>query len=79
MKVLNLLLHLIIVLRQRCLKQDNVTFTQKQVVDVYIVYGINLWPFNVCRDFALGSSLFGAVKLTKNADCYCLKMLWYWI
>ena len=46
-----------------CLKQDNVTFTHKQVVSIYIVYEINLWPFNVGKDFAVRNSLFGAVKL----------------
>ena len=45
-----------------CLKQAKVAFTQKQVVNIYIFYGINLWPFNVSKNFALGNSLFGAVK-----------------
>ena len=26
-----------------------------------------MWPFTVDKDFVLGNSLFGAVKLTKNA------------
>ena len=51
-----------------CLKQDKVTFTHKQVVDIYIVYEINLWPFTVGQYFTLINSLFGAVKLIKNAD-----------
>ena len=33
---------------------------------VYIVYEINLWPFNVDKDFALRNSLFRAVKVTEN-------------
>ena len=51
-----------------CLKQDKVTFTHKQVVNIYIIYEIKLWQFNVGKDFELKDSLFGAVKLTKNAD-----------
>ena len=27
------------------LKQDKVTFNHKGVVNIYIVYDINLWPF----------------------------------
>ena len=35
-----------------CLKQEKVPFTHKQVVIIYIVYEINLWPFIVgqCLD-----------------------------
>ena len=42
------------------------TFTHKSVVNIDIVYGINVWPFTVDQDFALENSLFGAVKLTKK-------------
>ena len=41
-------------------------FNHKKVVNILIVYQINLWPFTVGKDFALGNSLFGTVKLTKN-------------
>ena len=51
-----------------CLKQEKVIFTHKKAVNIYIVYEINLWPITVRQDFTLGSSLFEAVKLTKNAD-----------
>ena len=34
-----------------CLKQDKVTFTHKQVPNIYIVYVIDLWPFIVGKDF----------------------------
>ena len=44
------------------------TITQKQVVNIYIVYEINLWLYIVGQDFALRNFLFGAIKLTKNAD-----------
>ena len=51
-----------------CLKQEKVRYTHKKVVNSYTVYKLNLWSFTVGQDFTLGSSLFGAVKLTKNAD-----------
>ena len=47
----------------QCLKQDKATFNHKTVVNIYIVYEINLWPFKT--DFTLGKSLLGTVKLTK--------------
>ena len=34
----------------------------------YIVYEIDLWPFNVVKDCALGNSLFGPIKLTMDDD-----------
>ena len=37
-----------------CLMQDKVTFAQKQGVNIYIVYEINLCPINVDKDFTLG-------------------------
>ena len=44
------------------------TFSHKQVVNIYVNYEINLWPFTVGKGFALRNSLFEVVKLTKNAD-----------
>ena len=38
------------------------------MVNIYIVYEINLWLYIVGQDFALRNFLFGAIKLTKNAD-----------
>ena len=49
------------------LKQENVTFSHKTILNVYIVE-INLWSFNLGANFTLGNSSFGAVKLTRNAD-----------
>ena len=51
-----------------CLKQDKLTYTHKAVVNIYIMYEINLWQFKRNADFTLGNSLFGAAKLTKNLD-----------
>ena len=50
------------------LKQDKVAFFHKKVVNIYIVYEIYLWLFNVGKDFALGNSLVRAINLTKNVD-----------
>ena len=40
----------------------------KNVVDIYIVYSVNLWSFKQSVGFTLGNFWFGAVELTKNAD-----------
>ena len=50
----------------KSLKQDNITFNHKPVVNVCIVFEINLRLFKQIADFPLGKSLIGAVKLTKN-------------
>ena len=50
-----------------CLKQDKVTFNHGKVVNIYIVYEISK-NFNISHYPTLGTSLFGAVTLTKNAD-----------
>ena len=38
------------------------------MVNIYFIYKIRLWAFNIGKDFALRNYLFGAVKLTDNAD-----------
>ena len=48
------------------LKQDNITFNHKPVVNGCIVFEINLRLFKQIADFPLGKSLFGAFRLTKN-------------
>ena len=57
----------------RSWKQNKVTFTNKKLLNIYIVYEINLWQYTQAADFTLGSSLFGVVKLKNNADpdIYC--------
>ena len=44
------------------------TFTYKNIVNLYIVYGINLQPFDLGTNFTLGCSLFGVVKLIKDVN-----------
>ena len=51
-----------------CLKQEGVTFIPRNVVNLFIVYESNTWSRNLNADFTLKDRLFGAVKLTKNAD-----------
>ena len=53
---------------ESCLKQDKIMFTNGKTVNIYIVYEINLWNYVDSSDPTRGNSLFGAVKLVKNAD-----------
>ena len=49
-----------------CLKQDKVTYNHRPVVNICIVYVLNLTLNSF--DPTLEKCLFGAVKLTKNTD-----------
>ena len=49
------------------LKQDKITFNHGKTVNFYIVYDLKS-TLNYNADFTLENCLFGAVKLTKNAD-----------
>ena len=51
-----------------CLKQDKVTYAHGNIVNVYIVYGINKKKNTVISNPSLENCLFGTVTLTKNAD-----------
>ena len=55
---------------ESCLKQEKITFDQKTVLDFDFDFQINLWLYNVARDFALENFLFGAAELIENADPY---------
>ena len=50
-----------------CLKQDQGIIPLKGIVNIYIVYEITN-NFNISNYLTLKNCLFGAVKLTKNAD-----------
>ena len=50
-----------------CLKQDKITYHHGKIVNIYIVYGLKS-TLNYNPDFTLQNCLFGAVKVTKNAD-----------
>ena len=50
-----------------CLKQDKITFTHGTIVNIDIVYEISFSDYNNNYP-TLENSMYGAVKLTKNAD-----------
>ena len=50
-----------------CLKQVEVIYDHDKIVNIYIVYDLKS-TLNYNPDFTLENCLFGAVKLTKNAD-----------
>ena len=52
---------------RQCLRQDKVKFNLKNLMNIYIFYEINLWPFKQSVDVTSRNFLFGAVKLTKNS------------
>ena len=49
-----------------CLKQDKITYTHGQIVNIYIFYEWSMFHFE--SFFTLVNCLFGEVSLTKNAD-----------
>ena len=52
-----------------CLKQeDKAPFTPKAVINLFIVYELGTWSWDLNNDFALKNCLFGVAKLTKNPD-----------
>ena len=53
-----------------CLKQDKVAFTPNKVVNLFIFYELGRWSKDLNADFTLKDCLFGAVKITKNADTH---------
>ena len=50
------------------LKQYKVTFTPKNVVNLFTVYELDRLPENLNAEFTLKNCFFGAAKVTKNAD-----------
>ena len=50
------------------LKQDKITFSHGKIINIYIVYEVNLWNYVYSFNLTLGNSLLGVVKLIKNAD-----------
>ena len=51
-----------------CLKEEKVTFNYKVIINLYIVYKMNLWPFDLDNKFTLLNFLLVAEKLAKNED-----------
>ena len=56
------------IFKEICLKQKSVSFRYKIVINSYISYTLDKWSKDLDTDFTLSNCLFGAVKLTKNAD-----------
>ena len=55
--------------KESCLKQeDKAAFTPNNIVNLFIVFNLDRWSRDLNTDFTLKDCLFGAVKLTKNAD-----------
>ena len=50
-----------------CLKQDKIMYTHGKIVNIYIVYE-TVGGYSDANYPTLQNALFGAVKLTKNAD-----------
>ena len=50
-----------------CLKQDQITYTYRKIVNIYIVYKINK-NYNISSYLTLENCLFAAASLTKNVD-----------
>ena len=55
-------------LKGSCLKQGKVVFTPNIVINLFIAYELDRWSRDLNTDFTLKDCLFGAVKITKNAD-----------
>ena len=51
-----------------CFKQKKLTFTLRKVANWFIVYELDRWSQDLNAQYILKDCLFGAVKLTKNAD-----------
>ena len=52
----------------KLVKTRSSTFTPNNVVNLYIVYELNIWSQNLNAEFTLKDCLFGAGKLPKNAN-----------
>ena len=50
------------------LKQDKVTFTPNNLVNLFIVYEVDRWSGDLNSGFTLKDCLFRPAKLTKNVD-----------
>ena len=57
-------------LKWSCLKQYNVTFIPRNVVNLFIIYELDTWSRHLNADFILKDCLFGVVKLTANPNPY---------
>ena len=62
------------------LKQGKAPFTPNNGVNVYIIYDLNTWSQDLNDEFTLKNCLFGAAKVTKNANPNIFSFrIWNWI
>ena len=54
--------------KRSCLNKKNATYTPRNRITFFIVYEWDEWSQDLNFDFTLKNSLFGGVKLAKNAD-----------
>ena len=55
-------------LKESCLKQYKPSFTSRNVVNVFIVYKLDVWSRDLNAGFTLNDCLLETVKLTTNAE-----------
>ena len=60
-------------IKKSYLKQDKLTFIPRNLVNLFIIYELDIWSGD------LKDSFFGAAKVTKNADLDKCSWIWYWI
>lgn len=51
---------------RNCMKQDKITFNSGTIVNFYIVYEVNLWPYDLGTEFTIRNCLCRAISLIKN-------------
>ena len=54
--------------KESCFKQDKVIFASRNVVNLFVVYELDVWLQDLNTVITLGDCLFRAAKLTKNND-----------
>ena len=51
-----------------CLMQDTISFTHRNLINLFIVYKLDTWSRDLNMDFTINVCLFEAAKLNMNAD-----------
>ena len=59
---------LCLIFKRSCLNKKNATYAPPNRIKFFIVYEWDEWSRDLNFDFTLKNSLFGGVKLAKNAD-----------
>ena len=48
--------------------QDTISFTHRNLINLFIVYKLDTWSRDLNMDFTINVCLFEAAKLNMNAD-----------